>query len=105
MNSLSVAVANLPSASLALTAELAEPGTPLPPVVPLLFLFAFLRFLLTTIPTTIPTIAKRTKATPNVFQLSIDFLRGADDRCGLYNLWRLPGRDSSMLPGRYMDWL
>jgi hypothetical protein len=46
MNSLSVAVANLPTASLALTAELtaelAEPGTPL--LSAALFLFEFFAF-------------------------------------------------------------
>lgn len=81
MNSLSVAVANLPTESLALTAELAEPGPPLLPGAPLLvlLLFEFLR-VPTTTPTTIPTMATTTRSgIPNFIHLLIGFLPGAGD--------------------------
>ena len=80
MNSLSVAVANLPMESLALTTELAEPGTPLLPVAPLalLLLFVFLRPTMT--PTTIPAMAATMKSgNPHFIHLLIGFLPGADD--------------------------
>ena len=81
MNSLSVAVANLPTASLALTAELAN-GSPLLPEAPLLLLlllFVFLR-VPTTTPTTIPAMAAAMKSgTPTFIHLLIGFLPGAED--------------------------
>ena len=78
MNSLSVAVANLPIASLALTAEATAElaGTPLLPPGPLLLLFVFLR-VPTTAPTTIPIIAATmTSGIPNFIHLLIGFLPG-----------------------------
>lgn len=78
MYSLSVAVANLPFARTALAAELAESGTPLLPVVPLLLLFAFLRVLATATPMAIIAIAKISSIAINNFFL-LGFLPGADE--------------------------
>lgn len=79
MNSLSVAVANLPIASFSLATELAEAGTPLLPGASLLLLF--LRLLLTTTPATIqPAMIKEMKTAAIAhINLLLDFLPGADD--------------------------
>ena len=78
MYSLSVAMANLPTESLAPAAELAAAAAELAeaPLLPLLeALVVFLR-VPTTTPTTIATIAMMRIGTPNFIRLLVDFLAG-----------------------------
>lgn len=98
MNSLSVAVANLPIASLALTAELAEDALPLLPALAALPLLFLLLRVPTTTPTTRPTMTRTRSGIPNFIHLLTGFLDGLGlfKRPCLSSIWKMDCRSKEL---------